>query len=165
MAFGNEGADQILGLFGDDTLEGGEENDSLDGGEGNDLLLGGDGNDVLFGDADNDTLYGGNGNDILNGGAGDDFLSGDVGDDIVTGGLGSDLFVLNQSWGSDIITDFSKGEDLIGLTSGLSFDQLSFSSSNNETLITVTDTNEVLAKLKGVTPGILTASDFTQVTI
>ena len=165
IAFGNEGADQILGLFGNDTLEGGEENDSLDGGEGNDLLLGGDGNDVLLGEADNDTLYGGNGNDILNGGAGDDFLSGDVGDDIVTGGSGSDLFVINQSWGSDIITDFRQGEDLIGLISGLSFAQLSISSSNNETLITVTDTNEVLAKLKGVTPGILTASDFTEVTI
>ena len=131
------------------------------------MLLGGDGNDVLFGDADNDTLYGGNGNDILNGGAGNDFLSGEVGDDILTGGSGSDLFVLNPSWGwgCDLITDFRQGEDLIGLISGLSFDQLSISSSNNETLITVTETNEVLAKLKGVTPGILTASDFTEVTI
>jgi hypothetical protein len=66
--------------------------------------------------------------------------------------------------GSEIITDFRQGEDLIGLTSGLSFDQLSISGSNNETLITVTDSNQLLAKLKGVTPGILTASDFTQVT-
>jgi hypothetical protein len=165
IAFGNEGADLIFGLFGDDTLDGGQDNDSLDGGEGNDLLLGGDGNDVLCGDTDNDTLYGGNGNDILSGGAGDDFLSGDVGDDTLTGGSGSDLFLLNPSFGSDIITDFRKGEDLIGLTSGLSFNQLSISSSNNETLITVTDTNQLLAKLNGVKPGILTASDFTQLTI
>ena len=129
------------------------------------MLLGGDGNDVLFGDADNDKLDGGNGNDILNGGAGDDFLSGDVGDDTLIGGSGNDVFLLNQSFGSDIITDFRQGEDLIGLNSGLSFDQLSISSSNNETLITVTDTNQLLAKLNGVTPGILTASDFTQVTI
>jgi hypothetical protein len=166
IAFGNEGADQILGLFGDDTLDGGQENDSLDGGEGNDLLLGGDGNDVLLGGDGNDTLYGGNGNDILNGGAGDDFLSGDVGDDTLTGGSGNDVFLLNQSLGGDVtIMDFHKGEDLIGLMSGLSFNQLSISSSNNETLITVTDTNQLLAKLKGVTPGILTASDFTEVTI
>ncbi|MEG3960278.1 calcium-binding protein, partial [Microcoleus sp. herbarium2] len=136
-----------------------------DGGEGNDLLLGGDGNDVLFGDADNDKLDGGNGNDILNGGAGDDFLNGGAGDDTLIGGLGNDVFVLNPSLGSDIITDFLQGEDLIGLISSLSFDKLSISSSNNETLITVTDTNQLLAKLNGVKPGILTASDFTQVTI
>jgi Ca2+-binding RTX toxin-like protein len=110
-------------------------------------------------------LYGGNGNDILSGGAGDDFLSGDVGDDTLSGGSGSDVFFLNQSLGSDIITDFRKGEDLIGLNSDLSFAQLSISSSNNETLITVTDTGQLLAKLNGVTPGILTASDFTEVTI
>jgi Ca2+-binding RTX toxin-like protein len=129
------------------------------------LLLGGDGNDVLCGDTDNDTLYGGNGNDILSGGAGNDFLSGDGGDDTLSGGSGSDLFLLNPSLGSDIITDFRQGEDLIGLNSGLSFAQLTISSSNNETLIAVTDTNQLLAKLNGVTPGILTASDFTQVTI
>jgi Ca2+-binding RTX toxin-like protein len=68
------------------------------------------------------------------------------------GGEGSDVFLLNPSFGSDLITDFRQGEDLIGLNSGLSFDQLSISSSNNETLITVTDTNELLAKLNGVTP-------------
>jgi len=164
IAFGNEGADLIFGLFGDDTLDGGQENDSIDGGEGKDLLLGGDGNDVLFGDADNDKLDGGNGNDILNGGAGDDFLSGDVGDDTLIGGLGNDVFLLNPSFGSEIITDFLQGEDLMGLPSDLSFDKLHISSSNNETLITVIDTNQLLAKLKGVKPGILTASDFTQVT-
>jgi Ca2+-binding RTX toxin-like protein len=83
----------------------------------------------------------------------------------LTGGSGSDVFLLNPSFGTDFITDFRKGEDLIGLSSGLSFNQLSISSSNNETLITLTETNELLAKLNGVTPGILTASDFTQVTI
>jgi hypothetical protein len=167
IAFGNEGADLIFGLFGNDTLYGGKENDSLDGGEGNDLLLGGNGNDVLCGHTDNDTLYGGKGNDILSGGAGDDILSGDVGDDTLTGGSGSDLFLLNPSWGSgsDIITDFRKGEDLIGLTSNLSFAQLSIRSRNNQTLIIVSDTGQLLAKLNGVTPGMLTASDFTQVTI
>jgi Ca2+-binding RTX toxin-like protein len=120
---------------------------------------------VLCGDTDNDTLYGGNGNDILSGGAGDDFLSGDVGDDTLSGSEGSDVFSLNQSLGSDIITDFRKGEDLIELNSDLSFDQLSISLSNNETLIIVSDTGQLLAKLNGVTPGILTASDFTEVTI
>ncbi|MEG4059311.1 calcium-binding protein, partial [Microcoleus sp. Pol7_B2] len=83
----------------------------------------------------------------------------------LTGGSGNDVFFLNQSLGSDIINDFRKGEDLIGLNSGLSFNQLSITSSNNQTLITVTDTNQLLAKLNNITPGILTATDFTQVTI
>jgi Ca2+-binding RTX toxin-like protein len=105
-------------------------------------------------------MYGGKGNDIISGGAGDDFLSGDVGDDTLSGGEGSDVFSLNQSLGSDIITDFRKGEDLIGLNSDLSFAQLSISSSNNETLISVTDTNQLLATLNGVGAGTLDANDF-----
>jgi len=160
IALGNEGADLIFGLLGNDTLYGGKENDSLDGGEGNDLLFGDNENDAICGDIGNDTMYGGKGNDILSGGAGDDFLSGDVGDDTLSGGSGSDVFLLNQSLGSDIITDFRQGEDLIGLNSDLSFEQLSISSSNNETLISVTDTNQLLATLNGVVGGTLDANDF-----
>ena len=86
---------------------------------------------------------------------------------MLTGGSGSDLFLVNSSWGSgsDIITDFRKGQDLIGLPSNLSFAQLTISSRNNETSIMVSDTGKLLAKLNGVRPGILTASDFTQVSI
>ena len=157
---GNEEADLIFGKAGNDTLSGGKDSDSLDGGEGNDLLLGSDENDVICGDIGNDTLYGGKGNDLLSAGAGSDFLSGDVGDDTLTGGSGNDVFFLTQSSGSDIITDFRKGEDLIGLNPGLSFNQLSITSSNNQTLIGVTGTGQLLAKLNGVAPGTLAASDF-----
>jgi len=163
--FGNEGADLIFGQAGNDTLYGGKDNDSLEGGEGNDLLFGNDGNDVICGDTGNDTLYGGKGNDIMSGGAGSDFLSGDFGDDTLTGGSGNDIFFLNQSLGSDIITDFRKGEDLIGLNPGLSFNQLTITSSNNQTLISIAGTNQLLAKLNGITPNTLTASDFIQITI
>ncbi|MGB7708014.1 MAG: choice-of-anchor Q domain-containing protein, partial [Microcoleus sp.] len=165
IVFGNEGADLIFGQAGNDTLYGGKDNDSLEGGEGNDLLFGGNENDAICGDSGNDTLYGGKGNDILSGGSGSDFLSGDFGDDTLTGGSGNDIFFLNQSLGSDIITDFRKGEDLIGLNPGLSFNQLSITSSNNQTLISVTGTGQLLAKLNGITPNTLTASDFIQITI
>jgi len=47
----------------------------------------------------------------------------------------------------------------------LSFAQLIIRSTNNQTYIMVSDTGQLLAKLNGVTPGILTASHFTQVTI
>jgi Ca2+-binding RTX toxin-like protein len=78
----------------------------------------------------------------------------------LTGGSGNDVFLLNQSLGSDIITDFRKGEDLIGLNPALSFNQLSITSSNNQALISVTGTNQLLAKLNGVAANALTASDF-----
>ncbi|MCC3644394.1 MAG: calcium-binding protein, partial [Microcoleus sp. PH2017_33_LGB_O_A] len=104
--------------------------------------------------------FGGKGNDLLAGGAGSDFLSGDIGDDTLTGGSGNDVFLLNQSLGSDIITDFRKGEDLIGLAPGLSFNQLSITSSNNQALISVTGSNQLLAKLNGVAANALTATDF-----
>ncbi|MEG4322284.1 calcium-binding protein, partial [Microcoleus sp. Aus8_D3] len=155
-----EGADLLFGGAGNDTLYAGKENDSLDGGDGNDWLFGNNENDVICGDIGNDTLYGGKGNDFLTGGAGSDFLFGDVGDDTLTGGSGSDVFFLTQSLGSDIITDFRKGEDLIGLAPGLSFNQLSITNSNNQTLISVTGSNQLLAKLNSVAPGTLTASDF-----
>ena len=83
----------------------------------------------------------------------------------MTGGSGNDVFFLTRNLGSDTITDFRKGEDLIGLNPGLSFNQLSITSSNNQTLISVTGTNQLLAKLNGVAPDTLSASDFTQVTI
>ncbi|PSB06007.1 calcium-binding protein, partial [filamentous cyanobacterium Phorm 46] len=70
-----------------------------------------------------------------------------------------DVFALSQGLGSDIITDFRKGEDLIGLNPGLSFNQLSITSSNNQSLISVTGSNQLLAKLNG-TPGTLSAGDF-----
>ncbi|MEK0196233.1 calcium-binding protein, partial [Microcoleus anatoxicus] len=150
---------------GNDTLSGGKDNDTLYGGEGNDLLFGNNENDFIDGGVGNDTLYGGKGNDFLIGGDGSDFLSGDVGDDTLTGGAGNDVFFLTQSIGTDTITDFRKGEDLIGLNPGLSFNQLSINSSNNQTLISVTGTGQLLAKLNGIAPNTLTASDFTQITI
>ena len=165
IVFGNEDADLLFGKAGNDTLYGGKDNDSLAGGDGNDLLFGGNENDLLEGYTGNDSLYGGKGNDSLFGNAGNDFLSGDVGDDTLTGGSGNDVFLLTQSGGSDTITDFRKGDDLIGLTSGLSFNQLSITSSNNQTLISVTGSNQLLAKLNGFAPNTLTSSDFTQVTI
>ncbi len=46
----------------------------------------------------------------------------------MTGGCGSDVFVLAAGEGTDTMADFKKGTDLIGLSGGLSFDKLSFSS-------------------------------------
>jgi Ca2+-binding RTX toxin-like protein len=73
-------------------------------------LLGMAGNDVLQGGIGNDTLDGGAGNDILNGGAGEDILIGWSGADTMIGGLGNDSYFVEN--GGDVITEnLNEGTD------------------------------------------------------
>ncbi|HEY9615397.1 MAG TPA: alkaline phosphatase PhoX [Microcoleaceae cyanobacterium] len=113
----------------------------------NQTLNGGNGADELTGFVGDDTLVGGNGKDTLRG---------NRGDDVLTGGNGKDVFVLAKGEGTDTITDFGTGPDVIGLAGGLTFGDLSFSGNN----ILVASTNEVLATLTGVDTTTLTARDF-----
>ena len=80
----------IIGLGGNDWLEGGDGNDIINGGPGNDIIIGQGGRDVLRGGPGRDFLAGGAGNDLLWGGPGDDLLFGGSGDDILYGGDGDD---------------------------------------------------------------------------
>ncbi|MEH2128217.1 Ig-like domain-containing protein [Nostoc sp.] len=168
---GGNGADSLVGTIGNDIINGGNGNDTIYGGAGNDSLNGENGNDILYGDglmdggAGNDTLNGGNGDDTLYGGGGSDRLYGGNGNDIIFGGLGSDIltggsgndtFAFAALEGTDTITDFTKGNDLIGLYGGLTYGQLSFSGNN----IKVTSTNEILATLTGINTTTLTAANF-----
>ena len=68
---------------------------------------------TLRGNAGSDTLLGLAGNDSLTGGLGDDFLFGGSGNDVLTGSAGLDQFVFETGFGSDRITDFVVGQDLI----------------------------------------------------
>ncbi|MEH2350839.1 MAG: hypothetical protein V7K55_23125, partial [Nostoc sp.] len=123
-----------------DVINGQGGDDRINGKSGNDLLRGGTGNDSLIGDAGNDVIVGGIGKDTLTGSSGDDMF--------IYQGL-SDI--------GDTITDFSKGDDLIGLSGGLTFNQLSFTSNK----IVVTATDEILATLTGINTTTLTAANFT----
>lgn len=71
---------------------------------------------TLTGGAGADILYGIGGDDRLFGGAGDDILSDGTGEDTLTGGAGADVFVLNFDGLTDVITDFTLGEDRIDLS-------------------------------------------------
>ncbi|MEZ2279106.1 MAG: calcium-binding protein [Microcoleus sp.] len=142
IVYGDEGNDRIEGRGGDDLLYGGAGNDFLSGGAGQNGLLGGPGadtlqggesadgvngnagKDVIFGGGGDDFLRGGRGNDIINGQDGNDFLIGDLGNDTLTGGAGQDVFVLRSeaALGSptfDLITDFQRTIDFIGLSTNL----------------------------------------------
>ena len=63
---------------------------------------------------------------------------------IVFGGEGTDTFVLAAGEGANILLDFTSGEDLIGLSDGLSFGQLYRVQDGSNTVIG-TYAGEVLA--------------------
>jgi len=177
---GDEGDDRIEGLGGADLLYGGAGNDFLSGGAGQNGLLGGagadtlqggdnadgvngnTGDDVIFGGGGDDFLRGGRGNDIINGGDGNDFLIGDFGNDTLTGGAGQDVFFLRyeQSLGSptfDLITDFQRTIDFIGLSTNLKESDVILESKvqpsgGSAVDIKVAATGTLLGTVLGVTP-------------
>ena len=79
--------------------------------------------DLRFGNGGRDKLCGYQGNDTLYSGKGDDYLIGGLGNDILSGGLRGARFVLTAGSGPALITDLTKGEDLLVLASGLTLAQ------------------------------------------
>ncbi len=72
-----------------------------------------------------DEYTGTDGADTLTGEAGDDTITGLGGDDTLTGGAGADTFVFEAGHGSDTVTDFTDGEDLIDLSAFTGITQFS----------------------------------------
>lgn len=162
--------------------------DRITGSNASDRLAGFLGNDTLNGAAGNDILEGWSGNDSLVGGAGNDRLVGGRGKDVLSGGTGNDLFdvdALNELGTSsrtcDVITDFTRGQDKIDLSSidaktNLSGDQafqyVSAFSANAQAFqvrysggfvylnIDADNSAEYQIQLTGSVPASLTASDF-----
>ncbi|MEG4277026.1 hypothetical protein QUA62_06040 [Microcoleus sp. MON1_C1] len=85
-------------------------------------------------------------------------MFGDLGEDSLSGGIGNDTFAIASDLGLDIISDFVKGEDVLGFSRGLTFNQLEISQSNNNTLIKV---NRIaIASLIGVNASLIGVNDF-----
>ncbi|MDE5079468.1 MAG: cadherin-like domain-containing protein [Trichodesmium sp. St2_bin6] len=174
LLFGDRGNDLVNGDIGNDTIVGGVGDDRLLGNDGGDTLFGETGRDILEGNAGDDVLFGGKDADSLEGGVGADFLSGDIGKDTLTGGIGQDTFNLEPNSespgvsGADFISDFSN-EDLINLSNGLTFEDLSiFPSEENpdNTIISVGGTNgDFLAVLAGVESSTIDSSSFVTVSL
>jgi Ca2+-binding RTX toxin-like protein len=109
---GLDGNDTIFGFGGNDTVKGNNGNDSLMGGDGHDRLEGENGNDALLGEAGNDSLLGGNGRDRADGGAGTDRLEGGADNDSLFGGLANDT--LFGGAGSDLLSGDAGADRLSG---------------------------------------------------
>ncbi|WP_311200189.1 M10 family metallopeptidase C-terminal domain-containing protein [Leisingera sp. M658] len=85
--------------------------------------------DLFSGSAAGETILGLEGADTIEGAGGDDRIEGGVGNDTLTGGSGADTFVFGAATGTDLITDFEAGTDLIeissaGLPEGVGFTDL-----------------------------------------
>ncbi|MEG4054346.1 MULTISPECIES: calcium-binding protein [unclassified Microcoleus] len=154
---------QINNLVGDDannTASGFGDDDIITGNGGNDTLSGNKGNDIISGGSGNDLLLGGKGDDNLNGAEGDDTLIGAAGADLLISGAGRDVLVLGAGAGTDTLVDFQKGQDLIGLSGGLTFNQVRVTPGDFITTIELARNGEVLASIPGIPSSPLTASDF-----
>jgi len=96
----------------------------LIGMDGNDTIDGAAGDDDAHGGAGADSLSGGDGADLLHGGVGDDTLYGEDGLDTLIGGAGADSFVFETASAFnnvDVVKDFSTADsDAIDLSDVLS---------------------------------------------
>ncbi|MEK7414293.1 MAG: calcium-binding protein, partial [Planctomycetota bacterium] len=69
---------------------------------------------TLDGIAGNDTLIGGAGNESFVGGSGNDQLDGRGGNDTLAGGTGNDVYLFQNAWGTDTLTELvAEGSDVM----------------------------------------------------
>ena len=188
LIWGGAGADIIDGGDGLDTLDyggsdagvrvnlaentaagGHAEGDSItnfehiQGSAFDDILTGDSGINILIGSAGDDTVDGAGANDSLRGGDGADFLSGGMGADRLKGGKDNDTFIfLAGDDSTDIIADFTNGEDLIDLAdfSGVSFNDLVISADSGNCIIDLTGHDGGRIVLRKFNVSDLDASDF-----
>lgn len=153
--YGYAGADTLNGAGGNDTLYGAGGDDVLDGGAGEDNVQGQEGNDVVAGGAGDDRLYGNDGADTLSGGEGRDYLYGGDDNDDLQGGAGSDK--LYGGNGSDILAGGTGNDDLRGdqgddvyrFSKGAGADSIYDSSGQDRIEFTDVDSTEVVVRREG----------------
>ncbi len=152
--FGLGGNDTLYGFAGDDVLVGGKGEDNLYGGEGEDNLSGGEDADSLDGGTHDDALDGGEGTDSLYGGSGNDYLFGGAGDD--SGTEGATVYGLFGGTGDDIIDGGVGNDDLFGedgndtLIGGLGDDNLDGGAGDDVYYFASNDGHDTLTDTSGV---------------
>lgn len=153
LIFAGKGRDEVNSRQGDDVVPAARDDDTVTGGLGEDHLFGNQSDDLLIGDR---TTSESSGNADSN-----DTLSSGDGDDRMTGGTGADVFLfLNpDAFETNLITDFTSGEDIIDV-SALGFSRLNqFNQTVSGNTTTLSHGNWFELDLNGFT-GTLTDSDF-----
>ncbi len=116
--------------------------------------------DFIFGTRSGETLTGGDRPDYIYAYQGNDTLSGEGGDDVLYGGEGNDLFMLKLGQGTDTIVDFVDGEDFLKLPKGVNFKQLKIAQNGSDVDISMAETQEILATLRGLEANTIDQNDF-----
>jgi hypothetical protein len=137
ILIGGAGDDQLYGDDAIDILLAGDGNDMLYGKGGTNTLDGGNGDDLIYGGDQADTIFAGDGNDTIASGGDNDTLYGGVGNNILMGDRGRDVFALDRGSGRSVVKDFRLQQDQLGLTSELSFKDLTLEQKGKDTLISV----------------------------
>ena len=171
--FGTPESEPIIGTPQSDLIKGKAGNDGITDREGNDESFGGRGNDLFIDGAGNDTVRGGAGNDffvgVAPGIAGDDIIDLGTGNDFALGGAGNDTFVLNRDSEAILIRDFTPGEDRFALDDDLTKHDLDFARLDNDsafnggTLISDSDTGELIAFVDSATVEAISNAEFVSV--
>ena len=158
----------VFGTIDGDTIEIEGTGQLIFAGDLNDLIdasVGSEGNNRIYAGSGDDTLILEYGDRFLGGEGSDRFFVTSGGENIITGGTGADQFWIVSGEIPDavnIITDFTSGEDVIGIAGlGISFDDLSISQQGDDALITASGSD--LAILQGIEANTLVADDFTLV--
>jgi hypothetical protein len=121
--------------------------------EGSNIISAGNGGNLIHAGSRKDAIRTGSGNDTIYAGEGDNYIDSGKGDDTLYSGSGRDFFVLHPGLGFDTIINFNTRRDKLGLTDGLTVNDLTVkrvSQGGYFTEISVTNTGDVLARLQGV---------------
>ncbi|NER96177.1 MAG: calcium-binding protein [Symploca sp. SIO1B1] len=161
------GDNLIYGGANVDIINAGNGNNEIFAGEGDNLIIVGDGNNLIYGGAGKDRIVTGAGDDIIRAAGGNNYIDAGAGNNTIYSGSNNDQFVLTSGSGASQIIQFDVGKDLLGLTEGLTFEQLSITqgSNGNEffTEISIAGSNDLLTTLNWVQADAITASSFTAV--
>lgn len=145
-------------------IRGNNRANTIDGTSGTDELRGEGGNDSLSGLGGSDKLRGGDGDDTITGGDGNDRLRGEHNDDMLTGGAGNDRFEFSNNGGSDTVTDFHHGEDVLYVSAqgvATMADLAIGSNAAGDAVVSFLSGGDITAfTLIGIDAASLTASDF-----
>lgn len=121
--------------------------------------------DIIYADASDDLIYAGAGNDLIYADEGNNIIDGGTGNNTIYSGSGYDLFVLNPGEGTNTIMNFENDKDLLLVTGGITFEQLSITQGSDGgelfTQISVANSNDILANLNWVQADSITSSSFT----
>ncbi len=139
---GSEGVNTLLGSNGDSLLTGSFQTVSINGGSAT--------GQIISGAAD----------DSISVGSGDYLIDAGAGNDTIWLGDGNNTVVLASGNGLDTIHNFDLDQTHLGLSGGLTFNDLNITQAGDATLVEIASTGEDLASLVGIQASSINSSSF-----